>query len=160
MLYCFQLVNISAPGILSCLITTTARLVCLLNARVKPAAKDYFTGDVSFFYFRTASIPQCALFLHLLGKIIAGVQSTEDSEHTFVTYPVLLLVSRTPSASLRGSACSLLLLSCHSNLPLDRLLLWSCRPGALLLLWAVGGHRHLCALMGDNTNLDTQNLNH
>lgn len=61
MLHCFQLVNTPAPGILSCLITTAARLVCLPNARVAPAAQDNFTEDISpSFYFTTAITTQCA----------------------------------------------------------------------------------------------------
>lgn len=76
--------------------------------------KCQYTTVCAFFFF----------FLHLLGKMIAGVHSTEDSEHTFVTYPVLLLVAHAPLASLQGSACSLLLLSCHSDLPLGSLVLW------------------------------------
>lgn len=50
-------------------------------------------------------------------------------------HPVLLGVAHAPSASLRCSAWSLWLLSCHGNLPLDALVEWGCRPGALLLHW-------------------------
>lgn len=124
MLHCFQLVNTSAPGILSCLITTTARLVCLLNARVAPAAQDNFTGDISASFISELPVLHSLVYvinIDLLGEMIAGVQSTEEGEYSFVTYPVLLLVAHSPTACLRGSACSLLLLSCHGDLPLDGL---------------------------------------
>ena len=82
--------------------------------------------------------------------MVAGVQSREEGEYSFVTYPVLLWVAHAPSASLRCSAWSLLLLSCHGDLPLDALVERGCRPGALLLHWTVGGHRSLSTLNEDN----------
>lgn len=80
--------------------------------------------------------------------MVTGVQGTEGGECFFMTYPVLLWVANAPSASLRCSAWSLLLLSCHGDLPLDGLVERGCRPGALLLHWAVGGYRPLSTLWG------------
>ncbi len=104
----------------------------------------------SFFYFRTAVTPQFAqlIYIYLLGEMVTGVQGTEGGECFFMTYPVLLWVANAPSASLRCSAWSLLLLSCHGDLPLDGLVERGCRPGALLLHWAVGGYRPLSTLWG------------
>lgn len=70
-----------------------------------------------------------------------------DLESYCVMYPVLLLVAHCPSVSLQGSACCLLLLSRHSDLPLDALVHRCYRPGALLLLWSVTGCRDLCTLI-------------
>lgn len=82
--------------------------------------------------------------------MVAGVQSAEEGECSFVTYPVLLWVAHAPSASLRCSAWSLLLLSCHGDLPLDGLVDRGCGPGVLLLRRAVGDCGSLCTLDGDD----------
>lgn len=82
--------------------------------------------------------------------MVAGAESTKEGKCSLMTYPVLLWVAHAPAASLRCSAWSLLLLSCHGDLPLDDLVERGCRPGALLLHWAVGGHRPLSTLDGDD----------
>lgn len=74
----------------------------------------------------------------------AGVLGSESS---FVTYPVLLLVTHCPSVSLQGSACCLLLVSRDSDLPLDALVHRSYRHGVLLLLWVFIGRSPLHTLM-------------
>lgn len=69
------------------------------------------------------------------------------SETYCVMYPVLLRVAHCPSVRLQASARCLLLLSRHSDhLPLDALVHWRCRPGALLLLWSITGCRALHTL--------------
>lgn len=65
------LVNTFAPGTLSCLITTIARVVYLLNARVAPVAQDNFT-DISAFILE---LHLKTLNIHLLGERLS-VQST------------------------------------------------------------------------------------
>lgn len=92
--------------------------------------------------------------------MVTGVQSTEEGECSFMTYPALLWVAHAPSASLRCSAWSLLLLSCHGDLPLDGLVERGCRPGALLLHCAVGGHRPLSALDGNDGGQRLFNTSH
>lgn len=84
------------------------------------------------------------LFYYYIYIRMAGVLG---SESYFVMYPVLLLVAQCPSVSLQGPACCLLLLSRHSDLPLDALVHRRYRPGALLLLWSITGRRALRTLI-------------
>lgn len=68
------------------------------------------------------------------------------AQSSFVAYPVLLRVAHCPSVSLQGPACCLLLLSHHSDLPLDALVHRRYGPGALLLFRAVSERRPLHTL--------------
>ena len=109
-----------------------------------------YRGHFGSFYSRTAiTFTVCSVNIYISGERVTDVHSTEGRESSSTTYPVLLLVAYAPSASLRCSAWSLLLLTCHGNLPLDALVGSSCRPGALLLRWAAGGLRPLFTLGDD-----------
>lgn len=92
----------------------------------------------------TTSQPFQLLFYYYIYIRTAGVLGWQSY---CVMYPVLMQVAHCSSVSLWGSACCLLLLSRHSDLPLDALVHRCYRPGALLLLWSVTSCRALRSLI-------------